>query len=294
MGKKNGCDKKRRSWRTAKHIYSASSLSDTTRVAAFAWVISNLRNFSAENSRSRIGAGYAAKRCGRRGVGVIAVVTFVNWERGGERALPWRTGKVGVRARVFFLSRGIYPRSRGGPFRIALTSIIIFHRAHARARANARKRPDLWTDFRPNKHAPRRRRARRGAAFGIRGIREWQDAKWTGGVITFRERRISSFQLTSVPVIREGWGLGGKVEVCCERRRSINRRIDGAGEINFVPSRLGFRNLSAAPLRISETFRSMLYTDNRSERKHEFGIEGLRVSLWLFKSRVYLLCINVL
>ena len=137
----------------------------------------------------------------------------------------WSLSLEGVDVRGSFSSAGIY-------LRLYAT---VFHRSHIYyhiSQREARKQPDLWTDFRPNKHALRvwgwLRHPRNSQVTGCEMDRSRRHLS--------REDRFSSGWRPTLVIVKEG--------KMCEHR-SINRHW-WAGKINSIPPRAGFRNLSAA------------------------------------------------
>lgn len=144
----------------------------------------------------------------------------------------------------FFSSAGIYLRLRGG----SPSPHIYYHISQL----EARKQPDLWTDFRPNKHAPR--------VWGR--LRHSRNSRVTGCEMDRRRRHLSRIGLFPADdpllvIVKEG--------KMCEHRRSINRHW-WAGKINSIPPRADFRNLSAS-LRIFKKFRLTFFCVNKINLK---------------------------
>lgn len=203
----------------------------TQRVAASAWVIRKL--FRGKLALTSTIACYT--KSGRRH-GVITVVTFANRTGKGK---GWKSPREGIDVRELFSSAGIYLRLYATRSFIALTSIIIFHSVRL-------ENSQIYERTSGQINTP----CGCKGGFGIRGIREWQDAKWTGAVATFHAR--IGFLRADDPLL-----VIAKEGKMCEHR-SINRHW-WAGKINSIPPRAGFRNLSAA-LRVSKKFRLISYT----------------------------------
>lgn len=140
----------------------------------------------------------------------------------------------------------------------------IYYRSHIYyhiSQREARKQPDLWTDFRPNKHALRvwgwLRHSRNSQVTGCEMDRSRRHLS--------REDRFSSSWRSALVIAKEG--------KMCEHR-SINRHW-WAGKINSIPPRAGFRNLSAAFWASKKFWLIILYANKINRKNNKLEIKDL-------------------
>jgi len=172
---------------------------------------------------------------------VFVMVTFAN--RTGKRLKSLRRRLMSANSFLLLGFSFVYMKRRSS---IALTSIIIFHSVRL-------ENSQIYERTSGQINTP----CECEGGFGIRGIREWQDAKWTGAVATFHAR-IGFLQADDslLVIVKEG--------KMCEHR-SINRHW-WVGKINSILPPAGFRNLSAA-LRVSKKFWLILYTNKMNKKR---------------------------